>query len=324
LAAEEKKLVSEPHLVRLFEDLVESRIAGSPMNEKVRWTNLKDTEIAGLFEKKGFPISRFMVQRLTALKGFVKRKMKKTKTAKEVENRDEQFEKITELKADYLSRGLPVLSVDTKKKEFIGQFYRAGKSYCQEAVEVFDHSWTSLAEGRIVPHGIYDLKLNKGYVSLGKSRDTSEFLCDNLKYHWQNNIQKEYPQAGEMLLLMDGGGSNSALHYIVKEDLQKLANDLKMKITVAHYPPYCSKYNPIEHRLFPHLQRSWEGVVFTDYEIVKERAEKTSTEKGLKVVAWINGKLYQSGRKYSDNFKETMTIVFDEVLPKWNYQIQPL
>lgn len=303
---------------------MESQTAGSPMNEKVRWTNLKDTEIVRVFEKRGLLISRFTVKQLTAVKGFVKRTMKKTKTAKEVAKRDEQFQNIKKIKADFLRRGLPVLSVDTKKKEFIGEFYRAGKSYCQAAVEVYDHDFPSLASGRVVPHGIYDVKRNKGYLSIGKSKDTSEFLCDNLKYHWQNNLQKEYPQAAEMLLLMDGGGSNSALHYIVKEDLQKLANELKMNIRIAHYPPYCSKYNPIEHRLFPHLQRSWEAVVFTDYEIVKERAEKTSTEKGLKVVAWINEKLYESGRKYSDNFKETMTIIFDEVLPKWNYRIQPL
>ena len=145
-----------------------------------------------------------------------------------------------------------------------------------------------------------------------------------MKYHWQHNIEKDYAQAREMLLLMDGGGSNSSLHYIVKEDLQKLANELKMKIRVAHYPAYCSKYNPIEQCFFPQLQRSWEAVVFADYEIIKERAEQTSTEKGLKVVAWINEKFYHSGRKYSADFKETMTIVFDELLPKWNYQINPL
>ncbi|GEM_PF-1154368 len=156
------------------------------------------------------------------------------------------------------------------------------------------------------------------------SKDTSEFLWDNLRYHWQESLEKEYPQAAEMLLLMDGGGSNSCLHYIVKEDLQGLANDLEMRITVAHYPAYCSKYNPIEHWLFPHLQRSWEAVVFETYEIVKEQVEKTTTTKGLQVIAWINEKVYQSGRKTSENFKETMTIVFDQVLPKWNYQIQPL
>lgn len=308
----------------MFDEIIENQMAGSPMNEKVRWTNLKEAEIVRLFGAKGFSISRFLVKQLTDLKGLAKRRMKKTRTAKEVENRDEQFQRIAQLKADFDQRGLPVLSVDTKKKEFIGQFYRAGKSYCEKAVEVFDHDFPSLAEGRVVPHGIYDIKLNKGYLSIGNSKDTSEFLCDNVKYHWQNKIGQDYPKATELLLLMDGGGSNSCLHYIVKEDLQNLANELKMKIRVAHYPPYCSKYNPIEHRLFPHLQRSWEGVVFANYEIVKERAAQTRTEKGLKVVAWINEKLYQSGRKYSDNFKETMTIVFDELLPKWNYQINPL
>ena len=175
-----------------------------------------------------------------------------------------------------------------------------------------------------MPHGIYDVTFNKGYLSLGSSKDTSEFLCDNVKYHWENKIRQDYPQATEMLLLMDGGGSNSCLHYIVKEDLQNLANELQMTIRAAHYPAYCSKYNPIEHRVFPHLQRSWEGMLFSDYEIIKARAEQTTTQTGLKVVAWINEKLYQSGRKYSADFKETMTIAFDELLPKWNYQIHPL
>lgn len=324
MAGGEKKLENEPQLPGIFKQIIESNIAGSPMNEKVRWTNLTDMAIVRSFQHRGLAVSRYIVKQLTALEGFAKRAMKKSKTAKEVENRDEQFENIKHLRAEFQSRGSPVLSIDTKKKEFIGQFYRAGKSYCQEAIEVLDHDFPSLADGRVVPHGIYDLTLNKGYVSIGVSKDTSEFLCDNLKYHWQTQISRDYRQAEEMLLLMDGGGSNSCLHYIVKEDLQKLANQLNIKITVAHYPAYCSKYNPIEHRLFPHLQRSWDGVVFTDYEIVKARAEQTSTEQGLQVVAWINEKVYQSGRKYSDKFKQTMTIVFDEVLPKWNYQIQPL
>ena len=176
----------------------------------------------------------------------------------------------------------------------------------------------------VVPHGIYDLVQNKGYVSLGQSKDTSEFLCDNLRHHWQERIRQDYPAATEMLLLMDGGGSNSCLHYIVKEDLQKLADELKIKLTVAHYPAYCSKYNPLEHRLFPHLQRSWEGVAFENYELVKAQVEKTTTAKGLQVVAWINKKVYQIGRQDSENFKATMRIVFDPALPKWNYHIHPL
>lgn len=250
--------------------------------------------------------------------------MRKARTIKEVAHREEQFQKIAALQAAFRQQGLPILSIDTKKKEFIGQLYRAGKSYCAQAVSVYDHDFPSLAAGVVVPHGIYDLTQNKGYVSLGTSKDTSEFLCDNLRHHWQTSIQADYPQAAQMLLLMDGGGSNSCLHYIVKEDLQKLAHELQMKITLAHYPAYCSKYNPIEHRLFPHLQRSWEGVVFANYQIVKEQVEQTTTATGLRVVAWLNEKVYQSGRPYSANFKATMQVVFDHLLPKWNYHFHPL
>jgi len=308
----------------VFDEIVESHTAGSPMNEKVRWTNLKTSEEVKLFGEKGLQTSRFIVKQLTNMKGFVKRKMSKKMTIKEVENRDQQFQQIAKTVTEFKEKRLPILSIDTKKKEFLGQFYREGKSYCQEARKVLDHDFQSLAEGMVVPHGIYDVQQNEGYLSLGKSKDTSEFLCDNLRYHWENSLKKKYPEADEMLLLMDGGGSNSCLHYIVKEDLQKLSDELGIKIRIAHYPAYCSKYNPIEHRLFPHLQRSWEGMVFENYEIIKGQAEKTTTQTGLQVVAWINEKVYQTGRKYSENFKETMTIRFDKILPKWNYQIQPL
>lgn len=323
-AAVEKKLETDPRIGSLFDQIVELQTAGSPMNARFRWINLKTSELVKAFAEKGVAASRFIVNQVTKAKGLGMRKMSKTLTIKEVANRDEQFRQIGKLQSEFQQKGLPVLSIDTKKKEFIGQFYRCGKSYCEQAVAVYDHDFPSLASGVVVPHGIYDLTKNKGYVSLGKSKDTSEFLCDNLRYHWQQSISGDYPQADEMLLLMDGGGSNSCLHYIVKEDLQNLANELQIKMTIAHYPAYCSKYNPIEHRLFPHIQRSWEAVVFANYEIVKERVEKTTTKTGLQVVARVNEKVYQTGRKVRENFKETMTIVFDRILPKWNYQIHPL
>ncbi len=202
---------------------------------------LKTSDVVKLFGEKGLQTSRFIVKQLTKTKGFVKRKMSKTMTIKEVANRDEQFRNIGELQTEFKRKGFPILSIDTKKKEFIGQFYRQGKSYCQKPVKVYDHDFPSLAEGVVVPHGIYDTQKNKGSVSLGTSKDTSEFLCDNLRYHWLSSIPKDYPKATEMLLLMDGGGSNSCLHYIVKEDLQNLANELNIKIVVAHYPAYCSR-----------------------------------------------------------------------------------
>lgn len=164
------------------------------MNEKVRWTNLKTSELVKLFAQRGWQTSRFLIKQLTQMKGFVKRKMSKVLPLKEVKNRQEQFQQIAEKTAEFKQKGLPILSIDTKKKEFIGQFYRQGKSYCQAAVKVYDHDFPSLAQGVVVPHGIYDIGKNIGYVSLGKSKDTSEFLCDNLRYHWQERIEKDYPQ----------------------------------------------------------------------------------------------------------------------------------
>ncbi|MDZ7900423.1 MAG: ISAzo13 family transposase [Arcicella sp.] len=304
--------------------MVKDNTAGSPMDTNLRWTNLTPNNFVKSYAEKGVKTSSFIIKQLLKKKGFGKRKLSKKGTIKDVCNRDSQFKYITAKKEEFKEKKLPILSIDTKKKEFIGNFYRDGKCYCQAPLIVYDHDFPSLADGVLIPHGIFDLTQNKGYISIGQSKDTSEFLVDNIKYHWQNNIQKDYQNAREMLLLMDGGGSNSCLHYIVKEDLQKLANELKMTINIAHYPAYCSKYNPIEHLLFPHIQRAWKGVVFKNYQIVKELIEKTTTKTGLKVVAWINEKVYKTGRKYAENFKENMTITFDEIIPKWNYVIKPL
>lgn len=294
------------------------------MREAVRWISLTTSEPVKSFAEKGVSISRFIINQMVKARGLARRKMSKTLTIKEVADRDVQFHYIGQLRSEFNRRGSPILSIDTKKKEFIGQFYRNGKSYCEAPLKVYDDDFPSLAKAVVVPHGIYDVVKNIGYVSLGISKDTSEFLVDNLRYHWQQSIGKDYPEAREMLLLMDGGGSNSCIHYIVKEDLQHLANELQIKITVAHYPAYCSKYNPIEHRLFPHIQRSWEAVMFENYEIVKARVEKTTTTTGLQVRAWLNEKIYQTGRQASEQFKAAMPIIFDKLLPKWNYQIQPL
>jgi hypothetical protein len=299
------------------------------MRQEVRWTGLKTRDIQEALAAQGVLVSRYLVRQLAALAGLGERKMSKSLpgkefTAAEEEQRDQQFQKIAALVSDFSERGLPILSVDSKKKEFLGPLYRAGQSYCASALAVYDHDYPSLAEGVVIPHGLYDLTQNKGYISVGVSHDTSEFLCDNLRYHWQNGLSQGYEGAKEVLLLMDGGGSNSCLHYIVKEDLQKLACELGVTLTIAHYPAYCSKYNPIEHRLFCHIQHRWGGMWFESYEQVLEQVEKTTTRTGLEVVAWINDKVYQTARKYSQGFKENMKIEFDLLIPKLNYRIKPL
>jgi hypothetical protein len=213
--------------------------------------------------------------------------------------------------------------VDTKKKELIGNLFRKGSIYTTETIEVFDHDFPSLAEGVAVPHTIYDLARNEAYVSIGTSRDTSEFACDSIRQWWNNHGKKHYPTADSILMLMDGGGSNSSRHYIFKQDLQILADEIGVEIRIAHYPPYTSKWNPIEHRVFPHITRALQGVILTSHQLTKELMETTTTKKGLKVNACIINKIYETGRKVADDFKENMRIVFDDYLRQWNYRSAP-
>lgn len=206
----------------------------------------------------------------------------------------------------------------------IGQLYRDGRVYTQEeAVAVFDHDWKSLAEGVAIPHGLYDLMLNIGYIHVGTSPDTAEFACDSIGDWWQQHGRHHYPTATSILLLCDGGGSNSSRQYLFKQELQALVNQVGVEIRIAHYPPYTSKYNPIEHRLFPHLTRVCQGVIFRSLEVVKELMGKAKTQTGLTVFATVVDKMYETGRKVTEEFKQTMKIIFDDFLPQWNYTAKP-
>ena len=177
--------------------------------------------------------------------------------------------------------------------------------------------------------GIWSLRftslgLNTGYIQIGTSHDTSEFACDSFRHWWYIYGQKHYPETISILLLCDGGGSNSSRHDLFKQDLQILADEIGVEIRIAHDPPYCSKYNPIEHRFFPHVTRACQGVIFTSIELVKELMEKTHTKTGLTAFVHIIDRVYQTGRKVAADFKENMRIVFDNFLPGWNYRAIPL
>ena len=174
-----------------------------------------------------------------------------------------------------------------------------------------------------IPHGLYDVKHNDGHVNLGTSHDTGEFACDSIERWWEGQGRDLYPRASSILLLCDGGGSNSASQYLFKEDLQRLVDRLGIEIRVAHYPPYCSKYNPIEHRLFPPLTRACRGVIFRTPETVRHYMSKAGTTTGLEVEVRVLEKVYETGRRCAEGFKETMKIVFDKLLPKWNYRAIP-
>jgi hypothetical protein len=175
----------------------------------------------------------------------------------------------------------------------------------------------------VIPYGIYDLKCNEGYIILGMSKDTSEFCCDCIKEWWENYGKLHYLEANSILALADCGGSNSCRHYIFKEDLQRLVDEIGIEIRIAHYPPYTSKYNPIEHKLFCHITNACKGAVFNSFDVIKKLVDKTSTSKGLRVFSTIKDKVYARARKASENFKKNMPIVFDDYLGKWNYKAIP-
>lgn len=321
---DEKKLQTTPELVEIFTETVSDYRAGDPQKTTLKWVGLKPCEIQNKLGERNWEVSTYLIKELLKQGGYAQRSYLKSACLKNVPNRNEQFEKISSLKAHFLHEGLPVLSIDTKKKELLGNFYRKGTYYDLTHRKVNDHDFRSQADGIVIPHGIYDVGDNFGYLSLGNSKDTSAFVCDNLAYFWQNDLQWKYPNAQALLILCDGGGSNNASHYIVKQDLYWLAQKLDIDILVAHYPPYCSKWNPIEHRLFCHVHRAWEGAVFQNMELVKELAEMTTTSTGLGIKVRINDKEYQTKRQASPKFKNHIEkfVQFDEKLPKWNYWVK--
>lgn len=317
-------MLTQPELLTVFDAVVAGHTAGLPQDVSVKWTHLSQAQIVEKMAALNTPVSRHLVKQMLGLRGFKKRKLLKENELKAVEGRNEQFERIAATREIFARHQLPQLSIDTKNKELLGNFYRKGSTYCVEGQKVNDHDFATFAEGRLVPHGIYDISDNTGYITLGASKDTSEFVCDNLRNYWLSDLQFKYPDAHTMLLLCDGGGSNSCLHHIFKQDLLKLANQLKINILVVHYPAYCSKYNPIEHRLFAQISHTWSGVPLRNIQFVKELTDTTTTKTGLQVVSRINLKTYETKRPVEDDFKTQIQelVTFDAICPKWNYLIR--
>jgi hypothetical protein len=314
-----------PELDEKFLDVLRDHTAGDPMDEKVRWTNLTIAQIiAALHHDHKIQVSKTVVRKLLKKHDYRRRKAQKRVAMKEeIPFRNEQFENIAKLRDEYKTAGNPIISMDTKKKENLGNFYRDGHLYTLEELGVYDHDFNSFSEGVVIPHSLYDVQLNIGYIQIGTSHDTSEFACDSFRHWWYQHGRENYSSATSILVLCDGGGSNSSRQYLFKQDLQRLAEEIGIEIRIAHYPPYCSKYNPIEHRFFPHVTRACQGVIFKSTELVKELMENASTSTGLKTFVCILDKVYETGRKVVEGFKKNMRIVFDSLLPTWNYRAVP-
>jgi DDE family transposase len=293
------------------------------MRPGVLWTNLSLRRLAKALAARGFRVSVKVVTQLLHQHHLGRRKALKKRSLKHHPQRDRQFGRIAHYRSRYEKAGNPILSIDTKKKELIGNFFRAGVAYTQKVVETLDHDFPSLAEGVLHPHGLYDLQRNHGHLNVTTSHDTSAFACDSIAYWWETFGKVEYPEATALLLLGDGGGSNAANRYVFKYNLEKLAERTGLEIRVCHYPPYESKYNPIEHRFFPHVTRACAGVIFDGVERALEAMGQASTSTGLTTTVHLLPGEYKTGEKAPKDYKKTMRIIFDEELPAWNYRAVP-
>lgn len=303
--------------------LIESLKAGSPTESDVYWIGLKPYAIVNLFyEQHHIKISSGLVKRLLKELGYGYRKQTKQLAIGSYAHRDEQFKIICNLML-IMSLKSPVLSIDCKKKERLGNLYRNGKCFCTKAIRVFDHDYEHLSEGKVIPHGIYDMQANKGYISIGGSSETADFIVDNLLWWWLEYGIHQYPNANNILLLCDAGGANSYRHYIFKHRLMEFTKQTGLSVIVCHYPPYCSKWNPIEHRLFSQVHKAMEGVVFSDYRTVQKLIEQTSTKTGLTVVVRLNLKNYNIGIKVNKTDIDEKRIAYHPVIPELNYRIFP-
>ena len=313
-----------PNINDIFLKVINEHIAGDPMNPDIRWIKLKRSEISQRMKKHGVKVSRNIVKRLLKKNGFVKRKIQRKKKTGESKDREQQFRIIEQKKNKFTNSANPIISFDTKKKENLGTLHRSGSIDCTEAPQSFDHDYSHLATGKAVPHGVYDVKNNTACVNIGINNETAEFICDSLKKWWYQSGQKNYPDASCILGLCDAGGANSYRHHIFKVELQKFVNCIQLPITIAHYPPYASKWNPIEHRLFPHVARSMDGVMIETAEDMKELVNKTQTATGLTVKTNILKKYYKKGIKAGKDLVDSVRIKKDKNLGHLNYTISPV
>lgn len=310
-------------LEAVAEHILEAHSAGSPTDETVRWTDLRPLQLAQELGRFGYEMCRNTAAKLLDWAGYRRRSLRKELITGHVDahERDQQFRHIDALRRRAHVQGIPVLCVDTKKKEMLGFLHRPGQCYSTDAQHVYDHDFRHLASGMLVPHGVYDYFGNVGFMTLGTSRETSAFVCDAIALAWETEHSHRYPHATEILLTFDAGGANSVRSLRFKEDLLDLSKRLGLPLRIAHYPPYTSKWHPIEHRLFSQVERALRGIALDSPQTALKAVERTSTTTGLRVTARILDRVYAIGRKCSDIFNESKDrfIRHDDTLGQWNY-----
>lgn len=295
----------------------------------LKWTRRATRKIARELRRLGISLGATTVGRLLKKMGFSLRVNHKRLESgnrnpppRRVRNR--QFVYLGRKREEFTARGAPVISLDAKKKEKVGNFRNAGRSWEQKPYEVLDHDFRSDAKGLAIPYGIYDPARNQGFVAVGTSCETAVFAVDALTWWWKVYGQRMYPRAQELLILSDCGGSNSARAHGWKYHLQReFCNPFGLRVTLCHYPPGASKWNPIEHRLFSEISNNWAGKPLTSYETVLKYIRRTKTSGGLKVKACLLRKKYAKGERVPKDEMAKIKLTRHKTLPQWNYTLTP-
>lgn len=289
-----------------------------------KWLNCRLRDIQERLTVQGHEVSLPVISRLLRMHDYSLRSNRKELEGSQNPERDQQFQHIHKERAAHAERGQPRISVDTKKKELIGDFKNAGQIWCQEAEQVKVHDFPSEAIGRAVPYGIYDLQNNCATVCVGQSADTPTFAVDNIVHWCQTELRERFPDATELFIEADAGGSNGYRSRVWKRDLQtKVADAFGLTVTVCHYPTGTSKWNPIEHRVFSEISKTWAGCPLRTFDIALNYLDDTKTQTGLKVQAHLVTQTYETGVKVPDAEMETLAIEPHSVCPKWSYTISP-
>ncbi|NHZ67123.1 ISAzo13 family transposase [Massilia genomosp. 1] len=320
-----KRLVDKDNgLLAALDGLVEPTSRGDPMSP-LRWTCKSTYKLADELKRQGYVVSQRSVCELLNQMGYSLQSTRKTREGGKHEDRNAQFEHIAKAVSEFQSSGDPVISVDTKKKELIGDFKNAGAEWqpagTPEEVRVYDFIDPEL--GKVAPYGVYDLSNNNGWVNVGIDHDTAEFAVESIRRWWREMGATAYPGAKRLLITADCGGSNGYRVRLWRLELQKLADELKIPIQVTHLPPGTSKWNKIEHRMFCHITANWRGRPLISREVVVNLIGATTTREGLHIKATLDENSYQKGLKVSDEDLATLVIERDDFHGEWNYRLKP-
>jgi hypothetical protein len=316
--------LAQPELVPQLKELVEQHTAGSAIDPGRVWTSRSAQSFAEELAERGYSVCANTVDRLLRDElGLSRRKMEKTLSMGQSVDRDAQFQRVNQLRRHFQARGWPVLSIDTKKKELLGQFERAGQAWTDDRLQAWDHDFPSSSWGKVIPYGVYDVSANEALVYLAQGADTGELACAAIRRWWHRLGKWRYDEICPILLLADCGGSNGYRVPLFRQQLYQLNQHLCRTFRVCHLPPYCSKYNPIDHRLFCHLSRSLQAMQLTSIEVLYHALTQTTTHTGLRVVCELARKRYAAGVKANPEFLANEPTLRDKTLSAYNYKFSP-